>query len=299
MNKTHKIAYTVGGDFWVPCGISIYSLVDNNSKEKFEIYILSEEEKPEYFLNAIETLGDTYQNFSVEFIKIDKEKIQKLPQMGKERISKGANTKLLLGELLPLEDENILFLDADTLVVDDIGELLCKDMSETGIAAAPGTGSYIAGLGVPPDRQYFCAGVMYINLYYWHEENIQEKCLDFINDWEPRLTEQTALNATFHRLDLVEVIPRSYNINAKAAQGEKRSGEVIIQDLNIVHFSGVPRPWHMEICPHPCSDLWLDYYEESPFTGFYPQYRLSKIAYQIKHTPLVGPLAKCVYRAIK
>src|SRR6516165_5662678 len=89
---------------------------------------------------------------------------------------------LLLSDLLPEFVERVLFLDPDTLVLDDVATIWETDVSDSALAAvadqaiplcsSPRGVKDWSSFGIPETAPYFNAGVMLINLTRWRRLNI-------------------------------------------------------------------------------------------------------------------------------
>lgn len=298
---TEYVSYVVSEGFWAPCFVSIRSLLYNNPETAFHIYVVSHEDRNEEFFEKLGHLEDLHNGFSIEFVNIPDEEFKKLPKYGERRLPKGVNIKLLLGECLPNDGKNVLFLDADTVVNGDISRLLNRDMSRCGVAAVPDNKSHlVVGLDLPIEAQYFNSGVMYINTDCWRENSIKTKAFEFIKEWEPQYPEQTALNAVLHRLGLVDILPRTFNASSKTVMGEKQNGESVMSEPpKIIHFYDVLKPWYKAADGMLYQDIWMKHYQKTPFTEFHPQYRYSKrvaiVGEYLERVPVAQCIARCIH----
>lgn len=300
---TETVAYLVGGDNWVPCFVSVYSLLDNNQETGFRVVIFSEEDQDNRFFANADLLENVHGNFSLEFVKIPQNDFDNLPSSPEKNaiFPKAMYAKLLIPELFPDPPDKFLYLDADTLVLNSLEDLFERSLSEATVAAAPDIKNRIAGLGVGLDRQYFNAGVMYVDTLEWLETDVTEACLDFIRNRKPSYMDQTALNAVLHRRDAVDIISPKFNL---IRSWEENSDENITvsfdwDDISIVHYAGVPKPWHYR-AEGEIYDQWLSHCDETPFNDFYPQHRNPKLVEYAEEAlepfPRLSAMAECVYQ---
>lgn len=267
----HNVVYTVGGNSWIPCYVSIYSLLKNNPEDGFRIFVVSEEEKNERFFAELNFLHSIHQDFTIEYVNVDEKEYKNLPDpdSGREHLTVGVYIKLLIPDLLPIEDENVLYLDADTIIDGSLGELLNWDMSNCTIAAAPDTKNRGMQLGISPVKRYINGGVLYINISRWRENEVGEKSLEYIKRNNPDLNDQTALNVILHEADEIEVISPEYNVHKKWTK--KFSDHTKSPDPIIIHYAGKSdSPW-FAWTETEYKDLWINYCSETPFANFYPQ----------------------------
>ena len=296
------VAYLVGGDNWVPCFVSVYSLLENNENTAFRIVIFSEENQDNQFFANTASLESVHDDFSVEFVGISQDDFDGLPTSPDENaiFPKAMYAKLLIPELLPSSPSNFLYLDADTLVLNDLNDLFNKSLTGTTVAAAPDVQNMIGGLGVGLEKQYFNAGVMYVNTREWLDNDTTKACLDFIRTHKPSYMDQTALNAVLHRRDAVDIISPNYNLIRSWAENsdENISFEFDRDEINIIHYAGVPKPWHYR-ARDEIYEPWIEYCDQTPFEDFYPQHRNPKaIEYAeraIAPFPRLSTIAECIY----
>jgi len=299
----NHVVYLVYDQYWIPCYVSIYSLLKNNKQEEFKIYIISEEKNYERYFKNIDPLNSTHDDFSIEFINVSQSTVGALPKPQQDRFGRGVNLKLLFEDLLPIKNDNFLYLDPDTIVNGDITQFLSKDMSNLTVAACQDySPQNIVGLGVPLTKQYFNAGVMLINMRSWRENDIKNKCIKFIEEYNPLQNEQTALNAILHRSDLVDIVSLEYNFHPTWYYGEGNGeGSILLNEPpKIIHYWGSSRPWYYKNSELEFTDIWLTYYKDTPFTDFYPlHYRPRLVNYfdeYLKSTPRVHSFVSCTYK---
>lgn len=165
-----------------------------------------------------------------------------------------ASFPLLLAELLPSDLERVLFLDADTMVMDDIGRLWDIPLEGHVLAAVQDAAVLLCSsprgvkgwraLGIPEDALYFNGGVMSINLPLWREQNVTRKAHRYLelNKGHVDFLHQEALNAVlwdnYLKLDVRWNLPGS-----RAGRRFDPFRDQWEGDPGIVHFSGRMKPW--------------------------------------------------------
>jgi len=186
-----NIVYVVGGNSWVPSYVSLYSLLRNNPTRGFKIHIFSEEEKNDFFFNNIPFLKNVHDEFKISFHRISEQEYNKLPSPRKKRLPKGFFIKIILPKILDTNCESFLYLDADTLIVDEIDALMELDINDYVLAAAPDYNNLIAGLNTDLKKRYFNAGVLKINPEKWEKNEVTSKTIRYIKKiiriWMTRL----------------------------------------------------------------------------------------------------------------
>lgn len=181
--------------------------------------------------------------------------LDRLPRDG--RLPPEAAAPLLLPELLPADLARVLFLDADMLVLDDLGPLWTLDLAGRALAAAvdpaiplchsPRGVPRAAAHGIPAHAPYFNAGVMLLDLDAWRGRGIADRAFRYVGDLGSRVDflHQQALNATawddWKRLD------QRWNVPATGGRWFDATPAAAVAAPGIVHFAGRMKPWRMRI----------------------------------------------------
>jgi lipopolysaccharide biosynthesis glycosyltransferase len=174
--------------------------------------------------------------------------------------------RFLIPEFFGDEDDDILYVDGDTLFVQDPRELLDFLAPETGLLAAEDqsyfyandygkTGenirSYFTNIGVTAKQGYFNAGVMKFRAREWIK--ISKDCLSFLEDNLSicQYHDQSALNAIVGckriRLSPIWNFKPSY----------RNWGVSKIAEPKLLHFVGGDKPWMGNL--KVWSELYPDY----------------------------------------
>jgi lipopolysaccharide biosynthesis glycosyltransferase len=121
---------------------------------------------------------------NVSFYQIDSSLFKNMPVS--EKWPEAIYYRILISEVLPKDIKRVLYSDCDVMIRGCIDELWETELEGFSVAAVEDVLSPIAPmseiLGCDPYNGYFNSGVMLINLDYWRENNISNKCLDYIND---------------------------------------------------------------------------------------------------------------------
>lgn len=228
--------------------------------------------------------------------------------------------KLIINHFLPADAKRIVFLDADTLAVTDIRELLCMDMKGKSIAAVSEKQVYTLSSRVGQEeysfadcKTYFNAGVVLIDLDKWRLTNAEEKCIAFLKKYAVICAEQDALSAVFKddayllpykwNMKLPKSIhPRDYGIIAKNFAGISKEQEKWfwegIESPAIIHYS--VRPWagdgyylskkDKEFYEYPNLNLWWEIAEKTPV--FYKELIAKKSSFAYKKRMIKNAVLK-------
>lgn len=303
MVMTETVAYLVGGDNWVPCFVSVHSLLRNHEDMELQVVLFSEENKNNRFFNNIDILNEVHSNFSIDFVRIPEMEFNALPESPNKNaiFPKAMYAKLLIPRLFPSKPDKFLYVDADTLVLNSLDDLFKTSLSGTTVAAAPDIQNKIGGLGVGLEKQYFNAGVMYVNTREWLENDVTTAALNFIKKYKPSYMDQTALNAVLHRRDAVEMISPKYNLIPSWEENSDDNIPVSFNrdDIQIIHYAGVPKPWHYR-ADGKIHSYWQSYCDQTPFDDFYPQHRNPKLVEYTEEAlepfPRLRGMAECIYQ---
>ena len=151
--------------------------------------------------NMIKLLSKDFSNFSIEFIKINKNEIFKNFREI-ETISLDTYSRFLISSLKP-NLKRVIYLDADTIVLDDISKLYNEDLEGYTIGAVSEFGDatfkILENLNIKKSHKYFNAGVLLIDLKKWREDNITEKLFKINKEYFKKITylDQDILNKAF------------------------------------------------------------------------------------------------------
>jgi lipopolysaccharide biosynthesis glycosyltransferase len=248
--------------------VMLLSLADANPQHSFSVFVLwsgSSSEKDK----LREVLAGTPFEFSL--IEVSNAGLSDLAVTGD--ITTMTYARLLMGNLLPLEIDRILYLDGDILVRGDVCELWTTDLQGRTIGAVVDLPRYPFNqtLGLRADALYFNAGVLLIDLRRWRERKIGERALTLAREHRDRLrwSDQCALN--FVLQDDWTVLDRSWNFQsfdvAHVVNGHMRFDRVDPKRLasaRLIHFNGTSKPWHY-LNDHPLKGEYLHYRARTPW----------------------------------
>lgn len=149
--------------------------------------------------------------------------------------------RLLLAELV--NAERVLYLDADTLCLDDPSPLFDFELNDKVLGAVQDEllktlSEDLVVLDLPEQEageRYFNSGVLLINLNAWRSRQIGNSCFELLQTKGTKCKhhDQTALNWTLRGQWVA--LPKDWNICA----------EVFLPDqpVKILHFYGCVKPW--------------------------------------------------------
>lgn len=197
--------------------IAAISFLKNNQKDfdEFNIFILDDGISENNKNKIISVLNEYKCN--VSFIKtknIEDLDFKVLSLEREELPSLTTYARLFIPSLLPADVDKVLYLDCDSIIVNSFKELWNEDISDYYCAAVRDCSntSFMEALGISRDEKYFNAGVLFINLKKWREDNVEEKFIEFLSKNQQRYYQhdQGVLNNVFK--NKIKTIHPKYNL---------------------------------------------------------------------------------------
>lgn len=262
------------------CGIMLTSLYESNRDCDIEVYLLTDglNEKE---LDRFRQFEKRY-NTTINIITVRRESFKHCPVREGDHVSLTAYYRIACAELLPEDMHKILYLDCDIMVKCDLCALWNYDVTGKAMGVVL-DGWHIANeerLKFEP-KTYFNSGVLLINLDYFRDYDISQKCMRYINDYPEiiKLHDQDALNIVCHE-DLL-YLPLKYNFQTSFLRIKKTYDETLFGEIKtalderdlMVHFDAFPKPWNKYLyVEHPFTKEWRRYRNLS----FWPNALLTK-----------------------
>ncbi|MEG0995219.1 MAG: glycosyltransferase, partial [Bacilli bacterium] len=176
-----NVSYTSSDAFAWLMGVSIFSLLKNNSNENFRIFVLdnkiSETNKKK--------IRQICESFNAELYFTDISKLKST--IGKIKINErwdfATFGRLFEVLLLPGSIEKLLFIDCDTIILGSVKSLYENNYDNYAIAGVKDAMSkhYFNNIGIAHDDFMINAGILIMNLKYMRENNILKRFLDKIS----------------------------------------------------------------------------------------------------------------------
>lgn len=199
--------------------------------------------------------------------------------------------RLLIPDLLPSHVKQVLYLDADLVVVSNLDEVFKTDISSHFLAAVEGA-RFDRHLQLRMSRHshYFCSGVMLINTELWKEFKLKEKVIEFTNKNPEHIkfVDQCGLNAIIDGRWL-PLHPRydqqtafwGHHVDCNTFGLEEL--EEAKTNPAIIHYTGSSKPWHF-MNNHPYKSEYWKYLKMTPYADYKPtDYTLKNVI--LKNTP--------------
>lgn len=271
---------------WI-LGVSLSSFIVNNPDSKIIAYIIengiSEDNK-----NKLKSL----QNEKCKIVFIEMPDIPKrfgFPIKTVKNIwLNDSFSRLFLGSLLPTDVEKVLYLDSDTLALENIDEFYDTDIDNYLVAGVKETlgMNYYSLFDLSQKDIYLQGGVILFNLKKWREDHIEDKVVEYMKEHSGYVffMEQTVVSAVCK--GNVKQVDLKYNwttINTCFSYKQIKKFrkplnwysieefEKTKNDIAIIHFTNCfyvnNRPWQT-YCNHKLKDLFLSYKQNSIFNSY-------------------------------
>lgn len=214
----------------------IYALFKHNEVSK--VYLFIEDDKIPYLKDK-----------RIEFININKTKgyISNQSPNYNTKYSKLSYVRCYFSKLL--NEDKILYLDADAIVVDNIKELWNLDINNKALAGIHEGGEWSKHLGVAGmDDKYINSGVLLMNLDFIRKERIDDAMINLLNTNRYAYPDQDVINLACK--DKIRYISNIYNSTETTG---------IVDNAKIIHYIRERKGW---IPTSPRSEIWYRYYLE-------------------------------------
>ena len=242
LNDRIHIALALDKTYTVHVYALLTSIFYNNKNNKFSFHIiatgLNNLEKEELTKFIIEN------NSEIVFYDVNDEELRRKFYIH-SHYSIATYYRLFFPSMVHPGIEKLLYIDCDTIVIDNLKELYDINIGNAPLAAVSDPILLVRHeLGIHTLEDYFNAGVMVMHLDNWRNQMVTENAIKFLMTYPEKTTlllEQDALNATligkWFRID------RKYNFTFLAEYLQVPTKE-LLQDKVIIHYITPNKPWH-------------------------------------------------------
>lgn len=231
-----KIVYVFSPNWFRYFLIACFSLFSNNPSP-IKVYLISDSLQQKQ-LDLMQELCDKFgEGYEIEYINI-KEDIFNEINIDTTYYTKYTLYRLLIPSLI--DEKKVLYLDADTLVCQNITELYNFDLKKNLIAGAKEifmTNEYKKEIGLKNRDKYVNAGVLLMNLEEFRKQSLEQKIIELANSQHFLYHDQCILNKVCQ--GQIEYISNSYNVSV--VTWEKLNA--LRPEIKIIHFVGRKQPW--------------------------------------------------------
>lgn len=250
------IVFSADNNFVNQLAVTIASiLINSNAEDKFLFYVLDGGilDKNKERILQLKKIKD----FELEFLEINEGEFSNCPINSHFKIP--TYFRIKLPSLVQLE--KILYMDCDIIVRKSVKDLYNYDVKEVYAAVVedicfevPWLKNHTKNLGL---NKYFNAGIALLNLKKMREENIEQKCFDFITNCPEKIVcvDQDVLNAVFS--DNVLFVDEKYNFqHNNMLPLINKLYNLLSKDLVVLHFVWCKKPW----CFNKSLNFIIEYY---------------------------------------
>lgn len=282
-----NIVLITDDNYVLPTGTTIASVLSSNPNEFFTFYIVTKGLSCEQ-ISVLESFVKPYkENAVLQIVPLPEELFTDFPIRTEDHVSVATYYRIYFPKLIPEDEDKILFLDGDILCVDSIRSFYDTNLAGYSCLVTHDErndepDNYIR-LKYPKERGYFCAGVMLINLDWWRQNNVTQKCLDFIKTepeaclWHDQDALNHVLNGTVKWADFRYNFMQGYYFDKKSlVMDSKYYADIDSARLNpcLLHFSSAYKPWHVE-CNHPLRKFYREFYKKCTGKNIQLKHRLT------------------------
>lgn len=168
--------------------------------------------------------------------------------------SYAAYARLLIGKIF-VDQDRVIYLDADTVIISDLPELDVLTLAPNEIIAAciePYTPTFDSHNGVLDHQKlgldgsipYFNDGVMLIDVQKWNKSRVMDRATNYLKRSDIRIThfDQEALNVVL--VGYWKTLDPKWNVSRYWVHAERRTIQPkILEEARIVHFLSPEKPW--------------------------------------------------------
>lgn len=270
-----RVLFCTNALFFQHVAVCLTSLLANTPDRFFDVVIVS---RPTEKLDETKLRRSLTQfpNCSLIFRQFAPPADQLLPLIPGAHYTIDTYTRLWADEFFPAEANRVLYLDADMVVVGNIGPLWDTDLEGALLGAVdiPGSQQGVRQLEMPAEAGYFNAGMLLIDIRQWRQGRAVETVLDYITAHPERVMyDQDALNACFHhcrkRLDYKWNVIWPFYREPIELPVPRSEIEAIRRDALIIHFNGASKPWSY-FSDHPRTIEYQKYLRMTEWRDFVP-----------------------------
>lgn len=249
-----NILVSLDSNYLTQLKVMLTSLLAENPKENFDIYILNVfigEEELEEVRNCI----DKRRNRIID-VKVPEDMFSNAPIT--DRYPREMYFRIFAAKLLPTNIDKILYLDPDIIIINSLKDLYEIDLKNNYYAGATHIGKPITKLNevrlnMPSESEYINSGVLLMNLKLLREEQEEEDVFEFIKENSSKLylPDQDVINALYGD-KIITIDARKYNLGERdymkssfnlGKSTEKIDMKWVVNNTCIIHYYGRNKPW--------------------------------------------------------
>lgn len=271
-SDSFHIAFCVDNNYFRSMGATIASILAQNPTRHFTFHVFAFAFPEDHARRLREFESDP--RVKIAFHLLDTNTFEKFSGHVKSSyISLSTFSRLVVPGILKDVTDRVLYLDADILCTGSLDELASMDLSDTIALVVSDVGWKT---GTLPDgrynvlklqhKEYFNAGVVFINIKKWEENQVSTEAIDALVKRGKELTfnDQDALNIVLN--GRVRYIDKKWNY-IYSMIADLKGGRTTVSSLGdaaLVHFAGAIKPWN-NWCRHEAAAIFKKYHALSPW----------------------------------
>lgn len=270
---TVDIAFVTDRTYLPWCSTALLSCFESNPSKSIRVHVLHDGSVTDDDADRLTSMAELGR---VSVQRVDPQGVSQLPAL--DRFGRIVWYRFLLPQLLPAVDR-VLYLDADTLVVDDLESLDQFNLDGFAVGAVPNITlpadqPRVRALGLGAESDFLNTGVLLLDLSQLREEGLVDKMTKAVDALSGRIRwpDQDALNYVLAG-SWARLHPR-YNVQNSFIECPAESVEILGADRldealsmpAILHFEGpyVCKPWHV-LSRHPWRERYRSTLRRTPW----------------------------------
>ena len=262
LKKALNVFFVLDKNYLIHFTVTLTSLLENNKDLEVTVYIIHDIQECSELQNVITFLHNIY---TVTLIPVYVNNSIFDTFQVVHYISKATYYRFLFSDILPKNIDCGLYLDCDIIITGSLKDIVRADFinknnGEYEILAVSDKGEKLEierfkNVLLVDTGMYFNAGVMFINLKKWREDDVGKKLIKIADNYKHLLvwSDQDVLNIYFK------------NKCGKLKETFNQFANKIFPEIPIViHYSGSSKPWHY-LNKHPYKKQYWKYLYLTPY----------------------------------
>lgn len=264
------IAFGISKNFTFPTGVLITSILENTPNLKISFHIFIDNKINDTEIERFRLLVNKY-NTDIFLYEIDNSEFLNLDD-------KEFTIATYYRFAIPYQLKNItnkyLYIDADMISIKNIKDFLIINLTDKIAGVVEDFSLDAKGHPILFNKNYFNAGMMYINLTEWMKQQVSEKCISILKEvnLNPKQKEKYGLEFRCFDQDALNIVLKNkviylepkYNFLANISLKHNKNLSTVPNDTIFIHYHGFNKPWH-EWCFHPLARYFRKYQHISPW----------------------------------
>lgn len=246
-----NVAFTIDNNYPIFTMLAINSILQNNtSNSDYKFFIVENNLTDKNKAKMRKYVKARHQE--IEFFNID----TKVIDDGKwffgfsNRITPIGMARIMLPQILPSDVHRVIYMDGDTLVIEDLKKLFDEDLKGKAFGMSPNIINYSDVVDFKTYSPYLNSGVILMDLDKCRKNHVTDKMLGFIKknfklfiykgDKEGSFLypDQDLINIVL--IDDLKTLPQRWN-----NQNILGTYMTKLNDGGVLHYIGPVKPWHM------------------------------------------------------